>query len=252
MLPQFMGAILEPLRRNGVFDVPTALRKGRVSTVCVGDHQVRWLIANSNDEIQRQQIACGFYERRELEQLRNDVGGRRVVLDIGANIGNHAVYFSQFFGSNRVIAVEPYGPAIQHLLVNLSLNYSSCFDLGFLGIAVGGRASRAAIVGPTQFNIGLTRIVPDSTGEVTVMTGDAILGGDPIDLIKIDVEGMELEVLDGLSQVLSRQRPAVFVEVDDDNRKAFLDRIKHHQYDVRRETKAYDAQSNFTLVPEER
>jgi FkbM family methyltransferase len=249
LIRDIVREVLEPIRKNGVLDVSAALRKGRISSTRGENHLVHWLITNRNDEIQRQQLARGFYERQELDQLRADLGERRVVLDIGANIGNHTVYFAKYFDSKRIIAVEPYGPAIRHLLVNLSLNYSPCYDLGFLGKAVGARESRAAIVGPTQFNIGLTRVVPNSTGEVAVTTGDAIVGSDPIDLIKIDVEGMELEVLAGLRKLLSNQRPAIFIEVGFENRERFLKMMQEIRYEVVRESAAYERQSNFTVSP---
>ncbi len=241
---------LEPVRKNGVLDVPTAIARSRVERVNVGI-PVSWLITNRNDEIQSRQLTDGFYEARELQQLYADIGPKKVVLDIGANIGNHAIYFSKRMDSERIILVEPYPPAIRHLLVNISLNYRNCFDLSFLGRAIGKKAGTARIIAPTEFNIGLTKIAATEPGATPVITGDELLSGAPIDLIKIDVEGMEIDVLAGLEATLSNQRPVLYVEVSQQNRERFLTVVERRNYVILRESQAYVSQSNFTLVPEE-
>ena len=250
MIASALKRLLEPVRKNGVFDVAGAMARGRVETIRDGIGPVRWLITNRNDEIQAAQIAAGYYERSELDQLRSDLGDRRTIFDIGANIGNHSVYFSRHFNSERIVLIEPYQPAIKHLLVNVALNYSPAFDLSFLGKAAGAHNANASIVAPTTFNIGLTSIDPSKPGEVEVLTGDAIVGDRPVDLIKIDVEGMEIEVLSGLSSTLSRQRPALYIEVSDANREAFVGAMQRFGYKVLRDERAYGTQSNFTMVPD--
>ncbi len=250
MIPLALKRLLEPVRKNGVFDVATAMAKGRVEAIDDGESPVRWLITNRNDEIQSRQIAAGYYERAELDQLKSDLGERRTIVDIGANIGNHAVYFSRHFNSDRIVLVEPYEPAINHLLANLALNYSQAFQLGFLGKAVGAHTGSASIIAPTAFNIGLTSVDSSTPGKVEVLTGDAVVQDLPVDLIKIDVEGMEIDVLSGLSATLSRQRPALYIEVSDSNREAFFGTMQRFGYKVLRDQRAYGTQSNFTMVPE--
>lgn len=240
---------LEPLRKNGVLDVPTAIARGRVERVDLGI-PVSWLITNRNDEIQSHQLTDGFYELAELEQLYADIGPQKIVLDIGANIGNHAIFFSKKMNSEKIILVEPYPPAIRHLLVNISLNYRDCFDLSFLGLAIGNKAGTARIIAPTEFNIGLTRIDATGPGTTPVITGDELLSSFPIDLIKIDVEGMEIDVLSGLDATLSNQRPVLYVEVSQQNRERFLVLVEQRGYAILRESQAYALQSNFTVVPE--
>lgn len=248
MFASKLRRFLEPFRKNGVLDVATAVALGRVESVDRGI-PVTWLISNRNDEIQRHQLTDGFYELAELEQLHADIGPQRVVLDIGANIGNHAVFFSKRMGCERVILVEPYPPAIRHLLVNLSLNYRQCFDLSFLGRGIGKRSGTARIIPPTEFNLGLTKLDASEPGETQLISGDELLLDSPIDLIKIDVEGMEIDVIEGLEATLTKQRPSLYVEVSHDNRDRFLKLIERHGYSVRRETQAYASQSNFTAVP---
>jgi len=243
--------LLEPVRKNGVLTVEAALRKGRISTRAVNGRSVRWLITNRNDEIQSRQLEQGYYELDELQQLKGDLGSCPTVLDVGANIGNHAVFFCQHMGCRKLTLVEPYWPALSHLLVNLALNDLEGVEGGFLPFALGATSSKAAIVPPTRFNIGLTRLDLDRAGDIRVVKGDEVMSGEPLDLIKIDVEGMELAVLAGLSEVLTRDRPAIYVEVDRLHRAAFLQLLKKFRYRVVRESSAYGSQSNFTAVASE-
>lgn len=239
--------ILEPIRKNGILDVSTAVRKGRIVKRSIDDVDVRWLITNINDEIQAAQSASGFYELAELQQLRADIGPTRSVLDVGANIGNHSVFFVRFFGCTRLIAVEPYLPAYQHLLVNLSLNLPREVDLRLIGSALSKQPSTASLQAPSDFNIGLTKVAV-GVGDIEVTTGNDVVGDAHIDLIKIDVEGMELDVLEGLTRTIERDLPAIFVEVSDrtkDEVSAMLTALGYH---LKRSAPAYASQFNLTFL----
>jgi FkbM family methyltransferase len=250
LLRALIRAFLEPLRKNGIFDVPTAIAKGRVVTRSVNGIEVRWLVTNSSDEIQSKQIASGFYELTELEQLSKDVGPRQTVLDVGANIGNHSVFFLTHMGCRRLIAIEPFLPAYRHLLANLALNSTARVDVAMIGAALGVDEGTANLVPPTRFNIGLTRVDP-GPGDVRVLRGDDHFLSTPIDLIKIDVEGMEIEVLSGLSETIARHRPAIYVEAGRSTRSALLELLGSAGYRLVREAPAYGTQFNLTLLPAE-
>lgn len=241
-------ALLEPIRRNGSFDVPTAMAKGRVVSRHVGGAAVRWLITNANDEIQSRQLADGFYELAELEQLREDVGPRQAVLDVGANIGNHCIFFIKRMGCRTLIAVEPFSPALQQLNANLALNLAEPLDIRLAGVALGEGADSAAIVPPSRDNIGLTKL-NIGAGDVPVTRGDDLVGSTAIDLIKIDVEGMELAVLSGLFGTIRDCRPAIYIEASRESRDAVVALLASAGYRLVRESRAYGTQYNLTLLP---
>ena len=240
---------LEPALKNGVLDVPTALRKGRIISRSIAGVTVQWLITNSNDEIQSHQITHGFYELNELENLLGDIGPRTSILDVGANIGNHAVFFVKKMGCRNLIAAEPYPPAFRHLLVNLALNSCPKLNIRTISAALGAHEGHGNIVAPTTFNIGLTKVDMSAHGEVEIYRGDDLVGGEPVDLVKIDVEGMEVEVLAGLQTVLRKHRPAAYVEVGERTKSAVIDFAASLGYRVARDTSAYRVQSNLTLLP---
>ena len=239
---------LEPIRHSGQFDVKTAISKGRVVTRTVAGKNVSWLITNAGDEIQCQQVRLGYYELNELEQLLKDVGPRQNILDVGANIGNHSVFFINHMDCSNLIAVEPFGAAVTHLLANLSLNYPKSLSFRLICGAFDESGGRGSIVPPTRFNIGLTR-VEVGEGDVTVFKGDEEMGASRVDLIKIDVEGMETRVLKGLIQSISAHRPALYIETSDDSVTDVLAILRPFQYRVVREMRAYESQLNLTLLP---
>jgi FkbM family methyltransferase len=59
------------------------------------------------------------------------------VLDVGANIGNHTVFFEKILGASKVIPIEPVSRAIDLLRLNVSLNRLMRTDLCYLGVAFG-------------------------------------------------------------------------------------------------------------------
>jgi FkbM family methyltransferase len=244
-----LRVLAEPVRWAMPTDTTAALEQGRIYTGIFQGKHVKWLITNRGDEIQGKQLKCGFYESAELRDLLADIGPRQRIVDIGANIGNHSVFFVQHFGCKELTAIEPYPPALRHLLANLALNYEADVQIRICPVALGSAAGTVALRPPTRFNVGLTRVSFSEGGSTPIRTGDELIGTSPVDFIKIDVEGMELQVLDGLGRVLQNQRPALYIEVSVANRNGFFDRMRRLNYDVARETKAYGDQANFTLMP---
>lgn len=69
--------------------------------------------------------------------------------------------------------------------------------------------------------LGATRLVPDAAGSVPVRRLDDLAVG-PVDLLKIDVEGMEMAVLAGAETTIARDRPFLFIEILDASIPDFL------------------------------
>ena len=175
------------------------------------------------DPVQDALRAGVFYEVRELRALKSRVGPGAVIVDIGANIGNHAVFFARRMRAARVIVFEPNPLAVAPLMANVLLNgLVGVICMDHLGVALGAAAGQGFGMRRHDRNLGATRLRP-AGGDIPLMRGDDLLAGETPDLIKIDVEGMELEVLAGLSTTIGRTRPLMLVEVDDANLPAFLD-----------------------------
>lgn len=139
------------------------------------------------------------------------------VLDIGANVGTFTVPMALTVGrSGGVIAFEPQRIVNQVLCANLALN-SLCDYVDPVRMAVGSSESTANITLINPFesnnNVGGVRLnqKSDASEPIPVITIDS-LNLPALRLMKIDVEGMEHEVLKGASDTVSRLRPVIYAE----------------------------------------
>lgn len=148
-----------------------------------------------------------FYELDLLEYIRAVGIHGPVAIDVGANVGNHSVFFGSFV-AGRVICVEPNHAVLPHLRRNTSVNPGS-YEIVSKGL--GSARGRGSIEVPNQRNVGSARLV-QGNGEVPITTLDEIAPSSGVSLIKIDVEGMELDVLRGARATLSEQQPHLVVE----------------------------------------
>jgi FkbM family methyltransferase len=173
---------------------------------------------NPNDVyIGRALEAYGEAHELELQLLRQLCGPGSRVFDLGANIGDHTVPLAQHVGKDgRVVAFEPQRLIFQVLCANVQLN-----DLGNVDCvqaAVG--ASRGTVLIPeidysAEANYGGIEVSSFTEGRpVPRVVLDDYLDGRRPDLVKIDVEGMEREVLEGGRAFIARFRPVLYVEND--------------------------------------
>jgi FkbM family methyltransferase len=172
-----------------------------------------------------------FYEIAELEQWSNYFDNVEVILDIGANIGNHTIYWSQNENIKKIIAFEPIERNFRLLKKNISDNKLDNVEINQLGL---GKKEGFAIINKEDLNnMGATslKFVEDET-DIKIVPGDSFLSNKnhPIDLMKIDVEGFEINVLRGLKQTIQRYKPIIWVEVTLDNVMDILAILDKHNY----------------------
>lgn len=151
----------------------------------------------------------GEYSQREIDFILSFLTHNSVVYDVGANIGYHTTAFAT--RARRVYAFEPH-PGNYALLEKNTEE----FDNVFLGqYAVSDRRTTCYIsdYDPDQTsNFGAVSIVNDPAGiQVTAVDLDTA-GLDAPDFIKIDVEGHELQVLQGCERIIQQHCPVVYYE----------------------------------------
>lgn len=159
----------------------------------------------------------GFYESKQLAQLETFglIGPKSVICDIGANIGNHAVYFTHVLGAAKVLAFEPMDHTYATLCSNILLNHIEDRVLAY-NCLIGAETGFAEMVRFNPRNLGATAFAAKATGSVSLFALDEVLEADDLpnlDLIKVDVEGMQLDVLMGAEGILGKRKPALWVEV---------------------------------------
>jgi FkbM family methyltransferase len=206
-------------------------------------HRVFFFVRNMFDWIQNLHLNGQFYEVEELAIIRRHFGAGQTFLDIGSNIGNHAIYVSKFLNPGSLILVEPNPEAISILRINLLLNGIAA-DNSFLGLAFGDGFSSADIEMPPN-DLGAAQL---TTGfALQVVRGDDCLIGRRIDFIKLDVEGLEMAVLAGLSTVIGTCKPNIFVEVNDNNLDKFLSWCSSNDYSVVERYRRYPINENYLI-----
>ncbi|MEO8557477.1 MAG: FkbM family methyltransferase [Rhodospirillales bacterium] len=172
------------------------------------------MLYSLNDEfIGRSYEAYGEMNENEVRLQCSLVAPGDVVLDIGANIGVNVIPLAKRVGAQgKIIAFEPQRIVHQMLCANLALN--GLTNVVAHWAAVGAQAGTICVP-PIDYNAlgnfgGIA--LRDKQGEaVPIVTVDQ-LALDRCRLIKIDVEGMELEVLQGAGQTIDRLRPLLYFE----------------------------------------
>ena len=222
-----------------------------IDTVIEG-RPVRFCVADAEDKIQRKHAQGKFWERDEMAVMAGHFAPGGVFVDIGANVGNHTL-FAALFMAAQVIAFEPNPPAIALLRANVALNgLDGRVDLTHLGWGVSDAEGAGFSTVTRRANLGATRLVAGGGGAIAVQTGDAMLGGRAVDFIKLDIEGMEMQALRGLSATIAAHRPPVFLELDHENLPGFRDWLAATNYVIAHEGPRYPANQDLLVLPKEK
>ena len=170
---------------------------------------------------------------------------------------------SRFLSPLKVIVIEPNPATFEILKANIALNHlDSRVDASYLGIGLSNTWARAVTIAPAG-NLGGARLhLSEEQSGLRVVPGDALLFKHRVDFLKIDVEGMEIDVLEGLKRTIAEQRPRIFIEVDNSNVGKFSNGLRSNNYYIaasnsgrtfwsasRTSTPGYE---NFMLIPQVR
>ncbi|HEX4434823.1 MAG TPA: FkbM family methyltransferase [Acidimicrobiales bacterium] len=153
----------------------------------------------------------GVHEWEELQFCLRYLRPGDHFVDVGANVGVFSTLVGTRIPGVRITAVEPFPPVREDLLANLALND---LDVTVVDSALSDVAGSATfeVLGRDVLN----RLAADDHGggggttsiTVPVTTLDELAGGDPPALIKIDVEGSELRVMEGARRLLLNEAAA--------------------------------------------
>lgn len=156
----------------------------------------------------------GEWAESEMAMLRPLIAPGHVVIDVGANIGAHTLFFARCVGEEgHVHAFEPQRVIFQTLCGNIAINSLMNVTCHPYGV---GAQFKTLSVQPINYcdvnNSGMAKLGQDTAGEsVIVQTLDS-LSLHRCDLIKVDVEGMEKEVLQGAFRTIHTFRPVLYLE----------------------------------------
>lgn len=168
-------------------------------------------------------LAGGNHETAEHRFLRSLDLANRIVYEVGAFQGLLTLFFSS--RAKEVIAYEPNPPSYSRVLQNLRLNGRT--NVRVRNLAVGQRPGSLTLLsdplmpGGTSGDPTVAGQIKGSSStatsvQVPVVTLDEDIPGShlpPPDLIKIDIEGMELPALQGMSRTLQTHHPDLYMEM---------------------------------------
>jgi hypothetical protein len=160
-----------------------------------------------------------------------------VIFDIGANIGTFTTWMSKAFPKGKVYSFEPQRQVFQMLSGNAAIN--NLYNVYTYNIGLGKENTKVEFEEPNYFeknDFGTFSLVENVISQTTnnkivvqINTLDWFVeyyNIPKVHLLKIDVEGMDLDVLIGGQNTIKKHFPIIFIE-HSDNRKSIIDEIKN-------------------------
>jgi FkbM family methyltransferase len=174
--------------------------------------------ADLSSTLEWQIWAFGGYEKHFAELFSYLVRPGDRCVDVGANVGVHTVRLARLVGQNgEVFAIEPDPDVVQRTHRNIALN--GLANVRIINAAASERVGEMRLYRPSPQDTNRARASlmhhPYLTGVTTtvpVVTVDDICAGEPVALIKIDVEGHEASVVRGAAGTIARHAPAIVFE----------------------------------------
>jgi len=178
-----------------------------------------------DSHIERHIIRHGLYTRHNLVFMSQFLSPGTLFIDIGANIGAYAIPVAKAFPNIQVHAYEPHPGALGRFKRNAALN--NPHNLTVFNIGIAAQSGKLTFHGFDIKDYGISSFMAPKNSEnkqydifpVDVKSLDEIYKetDQRISLIKIDVQGYEIEVLKGAQNLIAGQRPYIFLEHEDIN-----------------------------------
>lgn len=159
----------------------------------------------------------GSFEKNAIAQCASYIQPDGVVIDIGANIGVHVAHFATLAHAGKVLCFEPCRSTFAYLLQNtigltnvIPLNLALSDESGFQLFFVAADDAYSGLKDTKRKPILRTETVACFKGDEILLP---LVANLRVDLIKIDVEGLETQVLKGMEKFILAHRPVIFCEI---------------------------------------
>jgi len=209
------------------------------------------MVINRFDEfVGRSLKIYGEYSPAEIDLFGQLLRPGDVVVEGGSNIGAHTVELSNMVGPTGVVfAFEPQRLVHQMLCANLTL--TECTNVIPFRAALGkehGTLQVPALIPNRRTNFGAITMEGVQQGEPTMLMTIDGLRLPACRLIKLDIEGMETEALQGAAETIERYRPYLYVENDRSHRSFdLMTQLQAMNYVIHRhDTPLYPGPKNYT------
>jgi FkbM family methyltransferase len=193
--------LLRNLNRSPIWHVETSLNGFRFRAPSLDRLTSLWL------------HKLGVLGKEEFTFLSKVVRSGMTIAEVGANQGIYTLYMSRLAAPGRVFAYEPEPVIYDQLAENVRINAAANILCQQLAIT---NENKSSILRPGSLNSGDNRIVDGMAAKtedifVNATTLDCLFPDERIDLIKIDVQGLELQVLEGARELLQRTEEIILL-----------------------------------------
>ena len=184
---------------------------------CFNVHGDAFTVLPGDHGISRELSVYQIHEPLTTELVKRFLKPGMNVVDIGGNLGYYALLEAQMVGdTGRVIAIEPVAANFAQLSKNVAAN-GYC-NITLENVAIGTTNGSAPMYLSKKSNWHSLHPTPWETREVTVRvsTLDSLLARlelPSVDLIRMDLEGYEIEVIRGMKSTIKKYRPRLLIEL---------------------------------------
>jgi FkbM family methyltransferase len=190
----------------------------------------------------RDLIIDGAREHLATERMISEIKTGDVVVDIGANIGYYALLEAKIVGLNGIVyAIEPVLENVRLLENNIRLNHYN--NIKVFQLAIGDKIKPTNIFIAEQCNLSSVNYVKGKpvkrVDKVNMTTLEELLCDEPYpNMIRMDVEGFEKEIIDGMGEILETDLPLkMFIEVHfhllgKEKAVAMLTKLKKYRFEI--------------------
>jgi len=183
-----------------------------------------------NDSISSSIYNKGFFDKTLTEYIINNIKESDVVLDVGANLGWMTCLFAS--KAKKVHAFECNSEVYNQLVCNVHLNNfkdkTSLYEIALSDKKGESEFTRYAHSGHGHLESNVRYNTYKDTVKVKTDTIDNIIS-EKVDFIKVDVEGFEYNVLKGAKNTISKYKPDIFLEYNNNNK--IVEYLKSLGYD---------------------
>jgi FkbM family methyltransferase len=201
-----------------------------------------YYVINTHSPIGRALQFYGEHGENEINLLKNFIPKGSTVLDVGAHQGTHTLAFAKLVGNTgNVIAFEPQRSMFQIIGGTVALN--ELYNVRVYNFAVGEKRDTVKIPifdYTRRAHFSGMKVTNQSDGENVIQVGiddlitELAIDVDNISLMKIDVEGMEYQVLLGSKKLLSLQNLIIYFELHKGNQyySQIIDLLRSNGYRI--------------------
>ena len=155
----------------------------------------------------------GKYEPYMQEAIHEFLRPQMVVYDVGAHAGFHTLFCA--LKAHQTVSFEPH-PS-NRASIERQINLNSALNIRLLPYALSDKNGPGVLAEPS--NSSMAYVSSDGSIPIELRTIDSLVaeGVPPPDLIKVDVEGHELNVLRGCAKTIERYRPIILCDPNDES-----------------------------------